>query len=355
MANWKDSTVKWMYRAILAVLVLLIVYLLVKLFPFYKPFLHLLFTLLIPFLISMFIAYLLHPVVEALYKQNLPRWLAISLIYILFFGGIGYVLYKMYPVFIKQLRELINNLPGFVDTYRSWIYGMYERTSFLPESVHDRMDVMLLNIERMGEDLIASLGTRITGMLDIIILLAVIPVLVFYMLKDYPMMKRLLWQLTPRKFRNEGKQMLAEIDESLGGYIRGQLLVCLFVGVISILLLWLIGMHFPLVLGAIMGVTNIIPYFGPIFGAIPAVIIAFTINAKMMLFVIVVVFIVQLIESNLLSPYIVGKSLHIHPVLIIFALLVGGEVAGIAGMILAVPALTIVRVIIHHVRLHRTE
>lgn len=324
-----------------------------KLYPFYEAFLQIILTLLIPFIISMFLAYLLHPIVEALHEQHLPRWLAIMIIYLFFFGGVGYVVYKTYPVFLKQLKDLIHNIPGFVDTYRTWIYSLYEKTSFLPETVHDRMDSILLNVERMGEDAVASIGTKLTGVFDVVIIIAVIPVLVFYMLKDFPIMRNLLWQFTPSKYRNEGKEVLSEIDRSLGGYIRGQLLVCFFVGMISILMLWLIGMKYPLVLGGIMGITNVIPYFGPILGAIPALIISFTMGIKMVLLVGIIVLIVQIIEGNLLSPFIVGKSLHIHPVLIILALLVGEEVAGIIGMIVAVPVLTIIRVILHHIRLHR--
>lgn len=301
----------------------------------------------------MFIAYLLHPIVEQLHEQYMPRWLAISLIYLLFFGGVGYAIFKMYPIFLKQWKDLLSNVPQFVDTYRKWINDIYESTSYLPEAIHDRMDTLLYNVEKLGDGLVASIGDHVLSMVDWLLLVAVIPVLVFYMLKDYPLMKQAIWQWTPHAFREEGKQMVEDIDKSLGGYIRGQLLVCLFVGVISILALWLIGMKYSLVLGALMGITNVIPYFGPIIGAIPAIIIAVTVNTNMIFFVLLIVFMVQLIESNLLAPYIVGKSLHIHPLLIILALLIGGELAGILGLVIAVPTLTILRVIFHHIRLWR--
>jgi len=97
-----------------------------------------------------------------------------------------------------------------------------------------------------------------------------------------------------------------------------------------------------------MGLTNIIPYFGPIIGAIPAIAITLTMSAKLIIFVLLAIFIIQLIESNLLSPYIVGKSINIHPVAIIFALLLGGEISGVIGMILAVPTLTILNVLLSH-------
>ena len=107
-------------------------------------------------------------------------------------------------------------------------------------------------------------------------------------------------------------------------------------------------MKYALLLAIIMGLTNIIPYFGPIIGATPAVAITITTSTKLTIFVIVAVFVIQLIESNFISPYIVGKTMNIHPIAIIFALLLGGKVYGIVGMIIAVPALTILKEVINH-------
>ncbi len=102
----------------------------------------------------------------------------------------------------------------------------------------------------------------------------------------------------------------------------------------------------PLVLGVIAGITNIIPYFGPLIGAVPALVVAVTLSVKTLIITIAAIVFIQLIEGNLLSPYIMGRSIHTHPLLIIFALLAGGELAGIAGMVLAVPVLTCVKVVI---------
>lgn len=112
------------------------------------------------------------------------------------------------------------------------------------------------------------------------------------------------------------------------------------------------GMKYALVLGVIIGITNVIPYFGPIIGAFPAVIIALTMSFKMAIIVVVIIFGLQFVEGNILSPLIVGKSLHIHPVFIILALLIGGEVAGVVGLILAVPVFAILKVTLTHVSAH---
>ena len=188
--------------------------------------------------------------------------------------------------------------------------------------------------------------------IDFIILFALIPFIAFYILKDYEELKKMLWYVTPKRWRNQGRAFLRDVDASLGGYIRGQMLVCGTIGFVAALLFWLFGMKYPLLLGAIIGITNVIPYFGPIIGAVPAVIIAATMSVNMVITVVIIVFVLQFLEGNILSPLIVGKSLHMHPLFIMLALLAGEEVGGIIGMILAIPILAILKVFVLHARVH---
>ena len=123
----------------------------------------------------------------------------------------------------------------------------------------------------------------------------------------------------------------------------GSLLVCVIIGTLSALLFWIFDLKYPLLLGLIIAATNVIPYFGPIIGAVPAVIIAATTSGKLVFITLAIVFGLQFIEGNILSPYIVGKSLHMHPLMIMAALTGGGEIGGIIGMILAVPVLAILK------------
>ncbi|WP_077621408.1 AI-2E family transporter [Sediminibacillus massiliensis] len=345
----QNRALRIIYWVAVGILALLFLYLLSKILPLYKEAVTVFFHILTPFIIAAVIAYLLHPLIELLHKYNFPRWLAIIGIYILFFGGVTYLIYKLYPIFIHQLKDLNHNLPYFMEQYRDAIYSMYESTSYLPETVHDKMDTMFSRIEQFIDNLLTSIASKLTKIMDIIVIIAVIPVLVFYMLKDFSLIKRALWKLAPSKYRQSAGRLVHDIDKSLGAYIRGQLLVCLFVSITTYGVFWFIGMKYPLLLALLMGATNLIPYFGPYLGAVPAVVIAFTISYKMVLYVIIGVFIVQIIEGNLLSPFIVGKSVNIHPILIIFALLVGGEFGGIIGMILAVPLLSVLKVILIHI------
>ncbi|WP_235864002.1 AI-2E family transporter [Sutcliffiella halmapala] len=343
---------KWLLRLGTLLLVMIILYVFMQLRPFWAPILKVVITVSIPFFISIFITYLLHPFVEHTHNRGLPRPFAILIIYLLFFGGIGLVGYKGIPVIIDQLWELSDNFPRLAKTYSDWIKQIHISTSSWPDGIHDRVDKTFAEFEEMLSNLLVKVINGLKGILNSIFILIVIPFIVFYLLKDYDQVKKTVWYVTPRKWRKPGMAFLNDVDKSLGSYIRGQLTVCLVIGLLATISLWLTGMKYPLVLGVIIAITNIIPYFGPIIGAFPAVIIAATMSVKMVFIVILIIFGLQFVEGNILSPLIVGKSLHIHPVLIILALIIGGEIAGVIGLILAVPIFAVLKVTITHISNH---
>lgn len=344
---------KWLIRAATLLILFLCIYVFLKLTPIWKPIFNIIFTVLLPLFISGFITYLLFPVVEGLHNRGIPRTVSILSIYLLFFGGIGFGLYKLFPQIIKQLKDLSENLPYLMNTYRGWIEEIDVQTEHFPDEIHTRIEQGINGIENVINQIISSFLDFVkNGLLNSLFLFALIPLLVFYMLKDIGLFKKEIWYITPRKWRRSGIELLKDIDESLGNYIRGQLLVCLIIGVIATAGFWVAGISYPLILGTIIGITNIIPYFGPIIGAIPAVIVASTISIKMVIIIVIIIFLLQFLEGNILSPLIVGKSIHMHPVVIIIALLVGEEIGGVMGLILAVPVLAILRIVITHIKLN---
>lgn len=349
-----ENRVKWIFRLSLLLLAFLTIYIFLKLAPIWLPIVSLIKTFLIPFIISVFITYLLHPIIEKLSNRGLPKSFAILLIYFFFFGGVGIALYKGIPMILAQLRDLAESFPEFSKTYRGWLVEIETGTSKLPAFVHGQLDDLLNSAENYVDYLLSRTIHFFKGLLNSIFIIAIIPFIVFYLLKDHDQMIKALWYITPRRLRKAGQLFFRDVDESLGNYIRGQLLVCLLVGTTASVAFLLSGMKYPLLFGSIVGITNIIPYFGPIIGAIPAAIIAATISMKMLIIVVIVVFGLQFIEGNLLSPIIVGKSLRLHPIVIIAALLLGGEVGGIVGLIIAVPVVAILKVFIVHAKQHFT-
>lgn len=347
-----DFHKKWFLRLGLLLLVFVVMYLFLKLRALWFPVMKIFAVVLTPFVIAAFITYLLHPIVEKLYENNLPRWLSILIIYLLFFGGIGFALYKGIPAFVVQLRDLVENVPQLTNQYREWISAVQVQTSTLPVGVQNMIDEGISAVEQKLNSLLDKVIDFLMGILNSIVMIAIIPFIVFYFLKDIELLKKAVWYLTPGKWRASGIRFLRDVDQSLGGYIRGQLLVCTIVGASAALIFWLIGMNYPLILGSIIGITNIIPYFGPVIGMLPALIIAATISMKMVIILFVILLLLQFLEGNLLSPYIVGKSLRMHPLIIMLALLAGGEIGGIVGLILAVPVTAVLKVSIVHAKNH---
>ncbi len=348
----RETAVALIYKLAIILLGFLCLFVFWKLAPVWKPLLAVLYNVMLPFFIAAFIAYLLHPFIEKIHELGMPRSLAVLLIYLLFFGGMGWAVYNGFPVILKQLRELAEKLPDLINVYREWIRLFYESTADLPEGVHDRFEQLLAAIEANISGTIESILLSIRGIVNNLIIIALIPFIAFYFLKDYKKVNRAAWYVTPRSWRAPLIKFLRDADKTLGNYIRGQLLVCLFIGVFAFIGLWAAGMPYPLLLAFIIGITNVIPYFGPIIGALPAVIIALTISVKMVVIVIAIIFILQILEGNLLSPLIVGRTLHIHPAAIMFALLLGEQVGGIAGLILAVPAFGVLKTAVLHIHGH---
>lgn len=351
----ENKALNFLFWNIIGIFIFLFIYLLVKLFPIYGTVFSFLWHLFLPFLVACLIAYLLYPVIKKIHQYNIPKGLAILLIYLLFFGGAAYLIYRVYPAVIHELRDLNEHLPQLIEMYEKLIYQLYESTSFLPEAVHDKMDTLIIRLETTVENLLGKLLGGFTKIFDVIVFITVIPVLVFYLLKDFKQIKAYFKKFIPEKHQPQTRKLLHAINDSLGNYLRGQLLVCLFVSLASLIAFHLFGIKYALLLAIIMGLTNIIPYFGPIIGAIPVIAITLTMSGKLIIFVLLAIFVIQLIESNLLSPYIVGKSINIHPIAIIFALLLGGQISGVIGMILAVPTLTILNVFATHIFAFKRE
>lgn len=343
---------KWFYLIGFILLLLIAIYVFFKMSYVWMPILRVVLIIALPFVISGFITYLLHPIIEKLHEKGLHRGLAIIIIYVVFFGGLGFALYKGIPAMIDQLKDLSESAPAFAEQYRGWIAKLQSHTREWPDGLQTRINEGIDSFEKKLDSLLSVIVNILADLLNSAVIFMIIPFIVFYMLKDYPLLKRAVWYITPKKWRKKGTQFLRDIDESLGSYIRGQLLVCLIIGGISAILFWMIHLKYPLLLGLIIGVTNVIPYFGPIIGAVPAVIIAATSSVKLVIFTALIVFGLQFLEGNILSPYIVGKSLRMHPLVIMIAITAGGEIGGILGLILAVPVLAVLKVGVRHTKNH---
>ena len=327
---------------------LIILYLLIQIRPMISWVYNFLCEILTPFIVALIISYVLNPVVTLLGVRKVPRTVAVLLIYAVFITSSTVVLMNVIPMLVRQLSELNEHMPDLAFKAQSVVDDL-NRVEFLPDSIRNGINQSLAKLENGISLAVAEYIRDIGNTVDTLFLIFIIPFVAFYMLKDFQLLENTALAIVPKTRRKQIVTMLVDIDTALGNYIRGQFLVCCIVGGLAYIGYWLIGMPYALLLACIVAVFNIIPYLGPFLGAAPALVVASTLSFKMVLFVIVVNTACQILEGNVISPQVVGRSLKMHPLIIIFALLVGGELAGIVGLILAVPFFAVMKVILQHV------
>lgn len=304
-----------------------------------------------PFILAIIMAYLLNPLVEQLERLKIKRLYGIILVYItvslvLFILGF----YGM-PIVIKQLTAFGEKIPFYTSEVQSRLkdfYNDYQRFN-IPASLRESIDSNIVNFEMAITQFLSRLISGLFNIFSQLMSIVITPILAFYLLKDKEEICKVIVQLIPVAKRSEILGLWQEIDTVLLKFIQGHLLVAVIVAFATTLGLSVVGMDFPLLFGIISGLTNIIPYFGPVIGAIPAVALALLSSHKLALYVILVMAIVQQLENNLLSPKILGQSVGLHPLLVVFVLLAGGELWGFVGLLVAVPLTAVLKIIISYI------
>lgn len=307
-------------------------------------------SILTPFLISFILAYLLAPLVQFMERRGIPRTIAIMVIYLLFAGTMFVFMVRVMPLFLEDMQMLMRRLPVYAQKLQEIITHLQEdyRRFNLPAYVLELIDN---NIVGLGQRITAQLERSYNFLIDLfgrVLMLLLVPILTYYFLRDEAILKQNLLTLFPRRSRRRLKSLSGDIDLALGAYIRGALLVSLTVWLMTYAGLMLIGLEYSLILSIVVGITNLIPYIGPIIGALPALMIALLEQPIQALKVLILILAVQQVEAQLITPYVIGKSVRMHPLAIILILLAAGRLFGIAGLILALPAAIVLRVVFKH-------
>ncbi|PJI06689.1 AI-2E family transporter [Clostridium sp. CT7] len=175
--------------------------------------------------------------------------------------------------------------------------------------------------------------------------IAIIPIISYYFLADGDNIKNKILIVFPLNYRRLIKKIMSDVDNVLSRYNVTQIILCTLIGVLTFIILIIFKVDYPIILSIVNGLFNIIPYFGPIFGAVPAVIIAFLKSTKTGIYTTVFLYVIQIIEGNIISPKMTGDSVNIHPLIVILLLIAGEKIAGFWGMILAIPVGVIIKVI----------
>lgn len=338
LARWKEK--RLLRLLILAALAVAVVYLL-----------YLLRGLFFSFALAVLLSYMINPLVGAISKRCAPRAAAILWAYLaLFLVVAGFLMYG-FPLLISQLNSLMDTIPQYTLQAKELTLSIQERYSGLgmsdglkqvfDERLHWLEDILLEQVRNILASIVGAVGSIFK------ILLA--PVLSFYILRDLELIREKGLSLLPAGWQEEAVSLFREIDRVLGSFIKGYLLVAAIVGGMTAVVMALLGVDFALMLGLFAGLTELIPYFGPIIGAIPAVCLALLKTKWLAVKVAAAFLIIHQLESSIISPKILGDKVGLHPLAVIFSLLAGGELYGLPGMLLAVPVAAVLRVIVNFV------
>ena len=305
-------------------------------------------SIVILFVLSFVLASLLEPPVRQMESQGIPRPLAILIVYVVILGTFIGLLALLAPAISQQIHSMVTEFQGktpeqIVADIQTRFLSRYE----------------LLNSPGVADKLAAFIRAFMTRMMATALSLVsgittvfVVAFITFFLLKDGNRMKKALISHVPNRHFELALSLSYRISQQVSRYVRGQFVVAMIVGLLSIFALYLLHIRYYIFIGALAGLANMIPYFGPIVGAIPAITVALidTGSLQPVIGIVVAFATIQLIDNVLISPTVVSKSVDLHPLVVAIVVLAGGTLAGLAGMLFAVPIAGSVKVTIEEVQ-----
>lgn len=308
-------------------------------------------TIFTPFIIAGILFYLSVGFVDSLERRLRSRKLAIVIVLIGLFSLVLLFFLTLFPLITKQLVAFVAAVPGFAERLYAQSLSLYAKYGTSIPSIEDNF-ASFENSMKSATTFLGNVFSSIAG--SVVWLIRFIASTVFtlfialflyvFMLVDGKKLPNALVQFIPASYRKEALFIIKDMNGTIRSYVRAQLIVCTFVGSLATLVLWWLDIPYFLPLGLFIFATNIIPYLGPFLGAAPAVVIGFLDEPIKGLYAIIGITIVQQLDANVISPLVQGKSLKVHPITITVVLLVAGQLAGILGMLLAVPFYAVAKV-----------
>ena len=322
-------------------------------------------TVLLLLVLSIFFAYLIAPLVDLVQQPlrirqkeyRIPRGLAIGIVYVIVFIGGGTALYLLLPQLAAQFPEFKQQAVAYYKTITG--YGerisQYSKEHRMPEGITTALNNTVLGLIARGGEMATAAFEHVLGWIIFLPWIVLIPILSFFLLKDADSFRRSALAMLPRgRLRWRGDEFFQDINSTLAAYIRAQLTACLLVGVLCSIGFALIGLPSPLVLGLLAGMLEFVPLIGPLVVAILVAVLAmlhwgFGMAVVVLLFLAVL----RIVQDYVIYPRIIGQGIHLHPLAVILAILAGAEIAGVAGIFLAIPVIAILTVSYRHWLEHR--
>lgn len=302
----------------------------------------------LPFVLGGAIAYLLDPIADRLEKLRLSRIVSVAIITLVTALVFVLLILLVIPTLIQQTAALIDTAPALFNQLQTALTERFPQLLDADSTIRQQLISIGNSIQSKGGDLLNGLLSSALGLINVVILLVVVPVVAFYLLLDWDNMTARIDDMLPRDHAPVVRRLATQIDNTLASFLRGQGTVCLILGSYYAVALMLAGLNFGLVVGFIAGLISFIPYVGALVGGVLAIGLAlfqFWGNPLMIGLIAGIFAVGQFLEGNILTPKLVGNSVGLHPVWLLFALSVFGSLFGFVGMLVAVPVAAVIGVL----------
>lgn len=343
----------WFQVGIGLLLAILIIKYFMEISFLFEPVIIIVRAIIIPLVVGGILFYITLPLQTFLEKYKFPRWSTIVIIFILL-GLLLWVFFALIgPPLVKQMNALIENFPTLTKQLNDVTNDLLRQKSNLPENVQNVIDSALVQLQDFALQFGKWTVQFVQSLVQTIALLILVPFFLVFMLKDHEKFAPTIYNLFTGERREWIKKTLRDIDNVLRSYIQGQLLVSLILAIMIWVGYRIIGLQYALLLAIFALFMNLIPFIGPWIAVTPAVIIAYLQDPKLVIGVAIVTVVAQQIESNLITPNIIGKTLDIHPLTVITIILAAGNIAGFVGVIAGVPTYAVIKVIVSNIYAER--
>ena len=304
-----------------------------------------------PFILAAILALIVNPAVNAAERRRVPRVVAVLALYAVMAAALAAGVFYLVPLVRQEFVALVAQGPAIASYFQDLadkdhvvsILGIpIDLRQAYTDSVHNLPTLLAGHLSSVVENVFVLVNWIFQTILVLLV--------GFFLVKDAHAIRRFFEDLVPHGYRTDARDLAAEVYRMLGAYMRGQLAICALVGLITGVALWIVGVPYSLALGIVAGVTAFIPFIGPFLGALPAVAVAAFVSqssAKVIL-VLVIYFVISNVIYNFISPKVFGDAVHLSPMLIIIAFVVGGYLGGILGLFVAVPVAATLRILFQY-------
>ena len=334
------------YILLIVILLGIAIYLYTEISYIFTPINTIISSIITPIIVAYVFYYMLNPLVN-FFSKKISRFSASLLAIFVGIITVLIVIIGVVPIIVEQTQNLITAMPRYVEIVKGYLeeYSDNAYVQVVVEYVNTN-----LNASKISERLIAIATSVAQGIVSSISstasVLVTMPFVLFFLLKDASKFNKFVISLLPKKLEKPVAETIDEIDDKVGSYIQGQMLVSLCIGVMLFIGYNVIGLHYGFSLATIAAFLSIVPYLGPVIAITPAMLVAASTSWVMVVKMLVVWGVVQFLEGNIISPNIMGRSMNMHPLTVIFVILIGVNISGVVGAILGIPVYSILKVLI---------